>query len=200
MLLNLAALLALAPVCAPAVAPPTLLSVAQVESGFDPLAIGVNGPRPQRLTFANLPAAAKAARTLIAAGQNIDLGLGQINVRNLASLGLSVEDAFDPCRNLAASARVLQAGYDRAAPEAGGEQTGLRTALSLYNTGHRERGLTNGYVAKVTAAASRLVPAIATADAPRPAGPPIAAWDVFGHADFGARDRFVLQPTTGADK
>ena len=62
------------------------------------------------------------------------------------------------------------------------------------NTGHPARGLANGYVGKVTAAAGRIVPAIGApeanpSDAPV-AAPPAAAWDVFG--DVGpVRGAFV---------
>ena len=37
--------------------------------------------------------------------------MAQINSDNLDWLGLSVEAAFDPCRNLAAAGVVLRAGY-----------------------------------------------------------------------------------------
>ena len=197
--LDLAALQTLAEACAPAVAPATLLAIGKVESGFDPLAIGVNGPTPRRLSFATPAAAATAARRLIGDGANIDLGLGQINSRNLAPLGLSVEDAFDPCRNLAASSQVLAAGYRRAAPAPGHEQDGVRTALSFYNTGSPDRGFANGYVAKVTAAA-QFVPALTTSNGTPPVLAPIApprpAWDVFGAA--APRSGFVLSPLSGA--
>jgi type IV secretion system protein VirB1 len=197
-MLDLAAFLALAPVCAPSVAPQTLLAVARVESGLDPLAVGVNGPRSRQLSYADPVDAVRAARALIAAGENIDLGLGQINSKNLAPLGLTVEDAFDPCRNLAAAAQILAAGYRRAAPDSEHEQEGLRTALSFYNTGRPDRGFANGYVAKVTAAA-QVVPALTASDdassSRPPTPPPRPAWDVFGAA--APRGGFVLTPKSG---
>lgn len=197
--LDLATLIALAPSCAPAVAPATLLAVAKVESGFDPLVIGVNGHSPRRLSFSDPAKAAQAARTLITSGRNIDLGLGQVNVRNLGWLGLSVDAAFDPCRNLAASAQVLRAGFEKALPASDGEQAAVRTALSYYNTGRPDRGFANGYVAKVVGAAERMVPALAPADTtsgppspPKPNSRP--AWAVFG---TGSATPFVLIPSNG---
>ncbi len=193
--LDPAVVLALAAACAPQVAPQTLLAVAQVESGLDPLAIGVNGPGGRAPRPRTRWEAIVQATGLIAAGGNIDLGLAQINSRNLGWLGLSLADAFDPCRSLAASAQVLANGYRRAAPPAGREQAGLRIALSYYNTGHPTRGVANGYVARVTAAAGR-----AAAQAPRQiavAEPP-PAWDVFARAGTRPAEGFVVTSSSGA--
>ncbi len=185
--IDLSTMMALAQTCAPSVAASTLLAVAQAESGFEPLAIGVNGRRPIQIIATSKAGAVATAERLVAAGGAPDLGIAQISVRNLAGLGLSVEGAFDPCRNLAASARVLAAGYDRAEPQPGSEQAALRTALSYYNTGDPQRGFRNGYVAKVTAAAGRIVPALqANTHQKLPADPNPAprppAWDVFANA------------------
>jgi|LakMenEpi03Aug12_release.lakeMendotaPanAssembly.Ray.scaffolds.fasta_scaffold229765_4 type IV secretion system protein VirB1 len=199
--MSLLAIMALAGQCAPTVAPETLASVVSVESSFDPLVIGINGRRHLQLHPVSKAEAVAMAQRLIAHGANIDLGLGQINARNLASLGLSVADAFDPCRNLAASAEVIEAGYVRAGPQPGAEQAALRTSLSLYNTGSPWRGFANGYVAKVTAAANQIVPSLRP-DAPngaaaiRVAPTPPAAWDVFAEAAAPAAG-WVFTPTSG---
>jgi type IV secretion system protein VirB1 len=190
--LSLPVILILAQHCAPDVAPETMISVAHVESRFDPLTIGVNGRTPRGLHPSSKAEAVRQARALIASGASLDLGLGQINSRNLGWLGLSLEDAFDPCRNLAAASKVLASNYVTAAPGLD-PQAALRVAFSLYNTGDEARGFRNGYVQKVSAAAQYVVPAIKAADAdpaPSPAQPaqPVLlteaapeppAWDVF---------------------
>ncbi|TAJ71716.1 MAG: conjugal transfer protein [Phenylobacterium sp.] len=176
--------------CAPGVAPATLLAVARAESRLDPLAIGVNGPPVRRPAAATPGEAAAAARALAAAGRDIDLGLAQINIRNLARLNLSIEAAFDPCRNLAAAAQILREGYARGRARHGAGQAALRVALSVYNTGDAARGFANGYVARVLAQAGGPAPPAAT---PGPAAPP-PAWDAFGRA--GLRPiRFVMSAT-----
>lgn len=195
--LTLPQVLALVAQCAPTVAPETLLSVVHVESRFNPLAIGVNGEPRVSVSAATPAEATTKASALIAAGRSVDLGLGQINSKNLGWLGLSVEAAFDPCRNLAAAARVLQAGYDGGAA---GEQEALRRALSRYNTGDARRGFANGYVAKVERAATQVVPAIqaqptTTTDAEQ-APPPAPAWDVFGQT---APVSFVIRVSAKGD-
>ena len=189
-----ALVLMLASHCAPAVAPQTLVSVARVESGFDPLVIGVNAPTAARIYSRSLPKAVSAATALIARGANIDIGLGQINSANLGRLGLSVADAFDPCRNLRAAGQVLQQAYQGQAPSPGREQAALRTALSIYNTGRTDRGFRNGYVAKVRAAAGLAGPSLATSE--RAASqPPPPTWDVFAAARSSGRLVFTVAPT-----
>jgi type IV secretion system protein VirB1 len=183
--IDLAPLVNLAAACAPSLDQGTLLSVVKVESGFEPLAIGVNTTPSRRLAPASREQAIDAASKLLAAGANIDLGLGQINSRNLTRLGLTVSDVFDPCINLAMSAKIIIEGYGRSSPRPGQERQALLTALSLYNTGHPRRGFENGYVARVVSAAGQLAPAIAaikaSASEPMSLQPPIAspAWDVF---------------------
>ena len=132
--------------CAPEVAPSTLAAIVAVESGGNPLAIGVNRGAGVRQPT-NAAEAVATAKRLLARGANIDLGLGQINSNNLRWLGLSVEAAFDPCQNLAAAARVLTQNYRRAVSL--GIASPLGAALSAYNTGSMHRGYRNGYVAKV---------------------------------------------------
>lgn len=206
-MLDLADLQTLAARCAPSIAPATLLAVVKAESGFDPLAIGVNGPGGGPVRSRRPEEAVRRAKALIATGRSVDLGLGQINSRNLGWLGLTVEAAFDPCRNLAAAARVLEDGWRRAGSAA--PQARLRTALSFYNTGHPTRGARNGYVARVVRAAAQVVPALepvpgapaTTVEAPRPAAePPLAdppappaTWDVFARAR-AAGPAFLLKP------
>ncbi|MBA4040435.1 MAG: hypothetical protein C0474_01255 [Sphingobium sp.] len=147
-----AAILALASQCAPSVAPETVLAIVQTESSGDPFALNVNGGRqPARQN--NTADAAATAQLFVAAGYSVDLGLGQINSRNMRWLGLTWETVFDPCTNVAALARVLTTNYN--AVRAGRDpQTALRVALSMYNTGSQTRGFRNGYVAKVIGNAS----------------------------------------------
>ena len=142
-----AAIFALASQCAPTIAPETVLTIIQTESNGDPFALNVNGGR-QPARQSNAVDAAATARRFVAAGYSVDLGLGQINSRNMRWLGLTWETVFDPCTNVAALARVLTTNYNAA--KAGRDpQTARRGALSMYNTGSQTRGFRNGYVAKV---------------------------------------------------
>lgn len=133
--------------CAPNVAPQTIEQIITVESSGNPLAINVNKGRLARKPSDAADAAA-LARDYIAKGYSVDLGLMQVNSRNLPRLGYSVEDMFEPCKNIAAGARVLTAFYAAAKPKYADEQSALRAALSAYNTGNFVDGFTNGYLAK----------------------------------------------------
>ena len=46
-------------------------------------------------------------------GYDFDIGLGQINVKNLKMLGLKVSDLFDPCTNLQGASYILSDCYTR---------------------------------------------------------------------------------------
>lgn len=176
MILPLPIYLGLAATCAPHVAPNVLQAIIQVESGFNTLAIGVNGQPRLQVRARSPQEAATRARALIKQGRSVDLGLGQINSGNLDRLGLTVEQVFEPCLNLTAASRILADGYAQARPRQSDDQAGLRAALSIYNTGSPTRGLHNGYVAKVLRAAQQPV------DAPRAPRQQPASWDVFGRS------------------
>lgn len=167
--------------CAPSVHPVTMAAIVRVESGGNPLAINVNrlaSPQPR----ASSPAeAARLAHHYIARGLSVDSGLAQVNSRNLAALGYTVEEMFaSPCKNLAAGAAILTQCYLRAVPLYGEGQRALHAAASCYNAGNFQRGFANGYVAKFTGGYT--VPALAGA-APVPAPPPAPR----GHAGMTAR-------------
>jgi type IV secretion system protein VirB1 len=154
MILPLALLVHLSAVCAPQVASATLAAIARVESGLDPLAISDNTTH-RLLRPVNKSSAIALAQRLIAAGDSVDLGLMQINRANLGWLGLTLDEAFDPCDSLRAGAAVL-------------------TAISRYITGSPTQGFRNGYVARVIAAGHSGVPATSSPVTLPP------SWLVFG--------------------
>ena len=167
--------------CAPSVHPVTMDRIVRVESGGNPLAINVNrlaGPQPRAGSAAD---AARIARDYIARGHSVDTGVAQVNNRNLAALGYSIEDMFgSPCKNLAAGAAILTQCYLRAVPLYGDGQAALHAAASCYNTGSHQRGFANGYVAKFTGgyavpAAAGMSLASALRPTPRSAATPARA-------------------------
>ena len=138
--------------CAPAVERSTLRAVAAVESHFDPLAVRDNSTH-ESLMPQKLPAAVALARNRMKLGHSVDIGLMQINNANLATLGMSVEDAFDECRSLAAGGRILLSAFAVGNSETE-RQAAILISLSRYNTGRALSGIANGYANQVIAAQS----------------------------------------------
>lgn len=137
--------------CAPDVHPVTMAAVVKQESGGHPWTINDNTEKKSYRFESKDEAAAKAIE-LISAGHSVDIGLAQINSRNLAKLGLSVNEALDPCKNIAAGAKILKANYE--ATES------LPAALSAYNTGKSDSERGRKYAEQVFQHAGVAVPAI----------------------------------------
>ena len=154
--MNPETLLALLLACAPLVDPRTAAALVEVESSFQPHAIGVVGGQLQRQPRTRAEALA-TAHPLQADDWHFSVGLAQINVHNLPRLGLSLERAFDPCTNLRAMQSVLGECMDRAqTPEPStADQQHLRRALSCYYSGNFSTGFAHGYVRRVALAAAR---------------------------------------------
>ena len=138
--------------CAPLVDPVTMAAIVQQESQGNPLAVRDNttarGHRPR-----DRQEAIAIARRLMNAGHSIDLGLGQINSRNLAGLGQTAEAMFEPCANLHAAQTVLVAAWR----QSGGSLTG---ALSAYNTGKIHGAIGAQYAAAVQNQAVDFAPVV----------------------------------------
>ena len=147
------AFLALASACAPLVDSGIAHAIVAVESSHNPYAIGVVGgaldhqPRDRAQALVT-------AKALQQGGWNFSVGLAQINVRNFARLGLSLQTAFEPCANLAAMQAVLVDCFDRANQQSPAPQRSLRQALSCYYSGNFATGFEHGYVQRVVRAAA----------------------------------------------
>lgn len=156
----LAELMLLMASCAPDVSPVTLQALVQHESSTNAYAIGINSSTRLKEQPQDAASAQKVVKDLLEKGVDFDAGLGQINVRNWAWLGLDEQSVFDPCMNLKAAQTVLADCYARALKQFNDEQQALQAALSCYNTGNFEKGFANGYVSKVLAQAGIKVPAL----------------------------------------
>lgn len=100
----------------PSVAP-IIVGIAQHESGLRPYAIHDNVAHKSYFPE-TAEQAVVMARSLIAIGHSsLDLGVGQVNTSNMGWTGLTLERAFDPCRNFTAAAAVLFARYNGSPPD-----------------------------------------------------------------------------------
>jgi type IV secretion system protein VirB1 len=165
--LGIPAALAVALHCAPGVDPAMLVAIARQETGLELLILHDN-------TLGQVlrgPGVIEAARRLTAAGHSVDLGPWQINSRNLAMLDLRVADAFEPCKAVAAAARLLE-------------------LFSRYNTGSPSRGIANGYAPAVMTATHTVKTASPAMLPARPAMAPL---------QISALDPFAKPARTGRD-
>jgi type IV secretion system protein VirB1 len=83
-----------------------------------------------------------AAKKLEREGENFSVGLMQINKKNFPKLGLSIDNAFEPCANISAGAKIIEQCFMSAKNNTAfnSEQTALRGALSCYYSGNFTRG------------------------------------------------------------
>jgi type IV secretion system protein VirB1 len=133
--------------CAPQIGAQTMAGIVQHESGWKPWTIGDNTTRRAYYEQSEHDVIVRA-RALLAQGDNLDTGLAQVNSDNFAAYGLTIETAFNPCRNVAIGAKILAGDYNDAIgtnwtgrPIATAsevyeqEQQALIHALSAYNSG-----------------------------------------------------------------
>ncbi len=169
--------LSLAHDCAPQIAPATMAAIVRTESGFNPYAIGVVHGRLRRQP-SNVAEAVATVRALEADGWNFSVGLAQVNRANWLAYGLTAENAFEPCRNLAAGAAILHRCFTAAVTtrkfHAGTDyqadvQAALHASLSCYASGNFSTGYQTGYVQRVVESAA----ALASSDSSVPAIAPI---------------------------
>lgn len=128
--------------------PHTIREIIRVESSLNELAVNVNRSQVKFDPPKTKEEALALAQTMIGKGFSLDLGLMQVNSSHLKEAGPTVKDLFDPCRNIYFGSKILKESYISAERKLGPGQAALRAALSAYNTGHMERGFTNGYVQK----------------------------------------------------
>lgn len=163
-----ATILTLAQQCAPNVDIHTMETLIAVESSGNPYAIGVVGAplleQPQ-----TLEQALEVSQLLLDQGANISVGLGQINKNNFDGLGITLEEAFDPCTNLKAASTILTNCYERATAQMGEGQQALMAAFSCYYSNNFSRGFAReadgtrpSYVMKIAQNSQRLrdIPAV----------------------------------------
>ncbi|ENN85544.1 T4SS VirB1 [Rhizobium freirei PRF 81] len=149
--------------CAPMVQVETLAGVVSLESKFLPFAIRINSGNPLPSQPASKVEAIEQATSLIADHQDIQIGLGGIGVEELRKLNLSVSDAFDQCRNLKATATVLD-GYYRLALRDGADPSQAENVMlqSYYGRDDPTVGAMVKYDEQVRREAKRLAPKLAS--------------------------------------
>ena len=138
--------------CAPQVSAVTMAAIVKQESGGNPLTLHDN-TTGKSYRPASYAAAALLARELIAQGHSVDIGLAQINSKNLPWLDLNVAQVIGPCANIRAAQTILLRGWKQSSGD-------LRGALAAYNTGNAGSETGQKYAERVFSRAGVIVPSI----------------------------------------
>lgn len=128
-------------------------AIVKVESGGNPWAMNINSKSGQRLLYQakTLEQAQAWVRWFVANNYNIDIGIAQINIKNIQKAKMDPVDFLDPCINLRMAGQILKGNYDTASKSSYSTDDAIKKAISAYNTGNFRYGFTNGYVGKVMA-------------------------------------------------
>ena len=134
--------------------PTVMLAIVKTESGGNPLAIGINKDthgRKVRLAYQakSYDQAKQWLDYLEKNDYNFDVGVAQINIKNIHKYGYRAADALDICLNLQMASKILKGNYNSALSGSKNPQQAVRDAISAYNTGNYHSGYSNGYVNRV---------------------------------------------------
>ena len=151
--------------CLPTVPLNTLNAIILVESGGNPNAMQIDFPRALlkrwylqegTLRLERQPATEREALDWLEYFErrniSVDLGLMQVSTAEAHRRGLPPESLLDPCFNLRAGWQILDSAYQLETKTYGPGQEALQHAISRYNTGDTQRGIDNGYLARIMAA------------------------------------------------
>jgi type IV secretion system protein VirB1 len=147
----------------------TLAALIFTESGGNPNALQIDFPRTL-LSRWGLPAGTlrlqRQPKNPQEAGEwiaylnshriSVDVGLMQVSTDEAVRRHIAPAALLDPCTNVRTGWSILEDDYKIEVNHFGPGQVALQHALSRYNTGDTNRGIDNGYLARVTAALRRL--------------------------------------------
>jgi type IV secretion system protein VirB1 len=155
--------------CAPVAPISTLAAIISAESNGNPIAIQIDFPSTLLRRW-GLPAgtlrlqrqpndtqeAGEWIAYLNARHISVDVGLMQVSTDEAVRRHISAAVLLDPCTNVRTGWSILEDDYKIEVNHFGPGQVALQHALSRYNTGDTNRGIDNGYFARVTAALRHL--------------------------------------------
>jgi len=135
-------------------------ALVRTESAWQPLAIGMDKAQGTVKQPATLVEAIATAKELAASGRKFSVGLAQIHVSNVALYGMSWEQAFDACQNLAVGQKILWDFYHRACASGYSGVAAIWATLRGYNSGGVNRTLSDEYASRVFAYMSSASPQV----------------------------------------
>jgi type IV secretion system protein VirB1 len=88
----------------------------------------------------------------------VDVGLMQVSTDEAVRRHIPPAVLLNPCTNVRTGWSILEDDYNIEVRRFGPGQVALQHALSRYNTGDTNRGIDNGYLARVMSALKRFIP------------------------------------------
>jgi type IV secretion system protein VirB1 len=156
--------------CTPIAPLSTLAAIISAESSGNPNAIQIDFPntllRRWRLPTGtlrlqrqpkNVEEAAQWITYLNAHDVSVDVGLMQVSTDEAMRRHISPTALLDPCINVRTGWSILEDDYQIEVNRVGPGQVALQHALSRYNTGDTNRGIENGYLARVMTSLKHLI-------------------------------------------
>jgi type IV secretion system protein VirB1 len=151
--------------CAPTAPFTTLAAMIRAESSGNPNAIQIDFPKALLLRW-RLPAgtlrlqrqpndsqeAGEWIAYLNAHDISVDVGLMQVSTDEAMRRHIAPAVLLDPCTNVQTGWSILEDDYKIEVKHFGPGQVALQHALSRYNAGDTNRGIDNGYFARISAA------------------------------------------------
>lgn len=126
-------------------------ALVRTESAGRPLAIGMDRSHGTVKQPETLQEAVATAKALVASGRRFSVGLAQIHVSNVGLYGMSWEQAFDGCQNLAVGQKILWNFYHRASASGYSGVAAIWAALRGYNSGGVDRSISDDYASRIFA-------------------------------------------------
>jgi type IV secretion system protein VirB1 len=146
--------------CAPQVSPVLMRALVRTESAWQPFAIGMDKSQGAVKQPTSLPEAVAIAKELSAAGRKFSVGLAQIHVNNVRLYGMTWEQAFDACQNLAVGQKILWNFFHRASASGYSGVAAIWAALRGYNSGGVDRAVSDDYANRIFAYMSSAPPEV----------------------------------------
>jgi type IV secretion system protein VirB1 len=152
--------------CAPQVSSVLMQALVRTESAWQPLSIGMDKAQGEVKQPETLAEAIATAKRLAASGRKFSVGLAQIHVSNVALYGMTWEQAFDACQNLAVGQKILWSFYHRASASGYSGVAAIWAALRGYNSGSVDRAVSDDYANRIFAYMSSAPPQVQLGSVP----------------------------------
>src|SRR5579863_6860732 len=111
--------------CAPQVAENTMMAIIKTESKGNPFAIGLN----HGFKLMYQPSGHNQAKNWVSYLEmhryDFDVGIAQVNIKNIHKYGYKATDALDPCINIKIAGYILHKNYIKALPNSRNQREAL---------------------------------------------------------------------------